>query len=134
MLFKKYIFAVSILTFLISGCSNSPSIIVKSGSGEQTVTANAGKKFSIQLEAQLSTGYSWKLFAAPSSLITVKEIVKTEEKDKTINEDKVGGIEIQEFIFKSMEKGELTLTFKYGEHWKKNPQYVKTSVVKVRIE
>lgn len=130
MLNKKLIIAYTVLAFLISGCTNSPAIMVKAGSGDQTVTAKAGKTFSIQLEAQLSTGYSWKLFDAPAALITVKEDVLTDKN----NGDKTGGFEIQEFVFKSMEKGELNLTFKYAQHWKKKPEYAKTSVVKVRIE
>lgn len=130
MLNKKIIAAAAILTFLVSGCTNSPAIMVKTGSGEQTVTAKAGKTFSIQLEAQLSTGYSWKMFDAPAALITVKEDVLTQKS----NGDKTGGFEIQEFVLKSMEKGEFTLTFKYAQHWKKKPDYAKTSVVKVRIE
>lgn len=130
MLNKKILAAAAVLAFLISGCTNSPSIMVKTGSGEQTVTAKAGKTFSIQLEAQLSTGYSWKLIDAPASLITVKEDVLTQKSDG----DKAGGFEIQEFIFKSMDKGERTLTFKYAQHWKKKPEYAKTSAVKVRIE
>lgn len=131
MLNKKILAAAAVLAFLISGCTSSPSIIVKAGSaGDQTVTAKAGKTFSVQLEAQLSTGYSWKLIDSPASLITVKEDVLMQKNDA----DKTGGFEIQEFVFKSMEKGELNLTFKYAQHWKKKPEYEKTSVVKVRIE
>lgn len=130
MLNKKILAAAAILAFLISGCTNSPAVLVKAGSGDQTLTAKAGKSFSIQLEAQLSTGYSWKLIDAPASLITVKEDVLTEKSDN----NKTGGFEIQEFVLKSMEKGELTLTFKYAQHWKKKPEFTKTSVVKVRIE
>jgi len=127
---KKYTLAAAIFSFLISGCSSTPAIVVKAGSGEQTITAKAGKTFSIQLEAQLSTGYSWKLAEVPASLEIIKENVLTVEKDA----DKVGGIEIQEFIFKSMAKGDLTLTFKYAQHWDKKPKHVKSSIIKVKIE
>ena len=130
MLFKKHILASAVIAVLISGCTGSPAIVVKAGSGEQTLTAKAGKNFTINLEAQLSTGYSWKLFDAPAALVTVKEDVLTDKN----NGDKTGGFEIQQFIFKSMEKGEMTLTFKYAQHWKKKPEYAKTSVVKVKVE
>jgi len=125
---KKYLFIITAIMFLFTGCTNTPDIIVKAGSGEQIIKTKAGKTFSIQLEAQMSTGYSWKLAETPASLTTVKEFVTSEKTDK------VGGIEIQEFIFKSMDKGEITLTFKYGEHWKKKPEFVKTSIIKVRVE
>ena len=115
---------------MISGCANSPAILVKSGSAGQTITAKVGKTFSISLEAQLSTGYSWKLQELPASLKIIKEDVLTEEK----NVDITGGFEIQEFVFKSMEKGDLTLTFNYAQHWKKKPEFVKTSTVTVKVE
>ena len=128
MLIKKCLLASAIFMLLISGCTTSPSVVVKAGSADQTVTAKADKLFSIQLDAQLSTGYSWKIADVPVSIQVIKEVVKTEEKDKT------GGVDIQEFIFKSAQKGEITLTFRYGEHWKEKPQYIKTSVIKVKVE
>ncbi len=130
MTFKKYIFSITIFAFLFSGCANSPEILVKSGSGDQTITAKAGKTFSVSLEAQLSTGYSWKLMKLPSALKIVKEEVLTEKK----NADITGGFEIQQFVFKSIEKGELTLTFNYAQHWKDKPESAKTTTVKVIIE
>ncbi len=131
MLIKYYIIAASVFMFFISGCTTTPALVVKAGSGDQTVTAKAGKAFSIQLEAQLSTGYSWKLASAPASLKIIKETVlplKETEKDIT------GGFEIQEFVLMSAEKGELTLTFNYARHWMKVPDNLKTSTVKVKIE
>ena len=128
MLLKKYICFTAILLLLISGCSNTPVIMVKTGSGDDKITAKAGKAFSVKLEAQLSTGYSWKLVDAPVSLKTIKELVISDGKSIT------GSIDVQEFVFKSPEKGDFTLTFKYGEHWKKNPQFVNSSTIKVKID
>ncbi len=130
MILKKYIIAVPFLIFLITGCTTSPAIIVKAGDRDQIVTAKAGKTFSIQLEAQLSTGYSWKLAEVPVSLKIIEENVLTDKSDT----DKTGGYETQEFVFRSKEKGEVTLTFRYGRHWKGKPDYAKISVVKVKVE
>jgi inhibitor of cysteine peptidase len=130
MSFKKYIFLLTVLTLLISGCANSQEIIVKAGSGDQTITAKAGKIFSIAIEAQLSTGYSWKLQELPASIKIVKEAVLTEKKNVNIT----GGYEIQEFVFRSSEKGDFTLTFNYAQHWKKKPEFEKTTTIRVRIE
>jgi predicted secreted protein len=130
MLFKKYIFSLTLLTLLISGCANSQEIIVKAGSGDQTITAKAGKIFSIVIEAQLSTGYSWKLQELPASIKIVKEAVLSEKK----NVDITGGYEIQEFVFKSTEKGDFTLTFNYAQHWKKKPEFEKTTTIKIKVE
>ena len=115
------------LFILFIGCSE-PMVKVKAGDDNQAVRANVNKNFSIKLESKLSTGFSWKLTEYPEYLSIVKEDVKTEETNKT------GGVDIQEFILKSTAKGEFDLTFQYGEHWKKDPQYVKASKIKVIIE
>jgi predicted secreted protein len=124
----KYIFPVVLSLGLFAGCSEKPVVIVQAAQGEQVVTAKSGKLFSIQLKGQMSTGYSWKLAEIPASMEVVKENVISEEKDLA------GGIDTQEFVFKSSAKGDFVLTFRYGEHWKKKPKYVKTSTVKVRID
>lgn len=128
MTFKQFISITPLVLFLVSGCVSSPAVVVKAGSGEQTITAKTGSTFAVKLESQMSTGYSWKLNDVPSSVKIIKESVLTETKDIA------GGIDIQEFVFKAVEKGDLTLTFRYGEHWKEKPRYVKTSTINVKIE
>ena len=123
----KNILPIALFILFTSGCSE-PMIKVKNGDDNPIVKAKANKNFSIQLESKLSTGFSWKLMEYPKDLSIVQENVKTEESNKT------GGTDIQEFILKSTAKGEFTITFQYGEHWKKNPQYVKTTKIKVNIE
>ena len=124
----KLLLAVALSVFMFAQCAEKPVLLVQADSGEQAVTAKSGKLFTVQLRGQLSTGYSWKLTEIPASFQLIKENVKTEEKDKA------GGVDIQEFIFKSVEKGDFILTFRYAEHWKKKPKYVKTSTVKIRVE
>jgi predicted secreted protein len=127
MTFIKNILPIALFILFISGCSES-MIKAKDGDDNQLVRVKVNKNFSIQLESKLSTGFSWKLMEYPEYLSIVKEDVKTEESNKT------GGIDIQEFILKSTAKGEFTITFQYGEHWKKDPQYVKASKIRVIIE
>jgi len=126
MYLKKFLSIVLFVLF-ISGCSE-PMVKVKEGDDNQLIKARVNKNFSVQLESRLSTGFSWKLMEYPKDISIVKEDVKTEQTNKT------GGIDIQEFILKSSAKGKFDLTFKYGEHWKKNPEYINTSKVKVIIE
>lgn len=130
MILKRYIFSLAILAFLFSGCGNTPGIFIKTGAGDQTISAKSGKSFSISLEAQLSTGYSWKLQELPASLEIVKEDVRTDKK----NVDITGGFEIQEFVFKSRKKEDVILKFNYAQHWKKTPVFEKTANVKVKVE
>jgi predicted secreted protein len=124
-LIKKFLPIVLFILFI--GCSE-PMVKVKSGDDNQAVRGKVNKNFQVQLESKLSTGFSWKLVEYPEYLSIVKEDVKTEETNKT------GGTDIQEFILKSAAKGEFDLTFQYGEHWKKDPQYIKASKIRVIIE
>jgi len=123
---KKFL-AAALLIFTISAC-NETMVRVQDGNSDNQIRAKINKNFSIQLESQLSTGFSWKLMEYPEYLSIVQENVRTEENNKT------GGIDIQEFILKSSSKGEFEILFQYGEHWKKNPKYEKSSKIKVVIE
>jgi predicted secreted protein len=98
-------------------------------SGESIVKAKAGKTVAIQLKSQLSTGYSWKVMEMPEALTLVKENVITDAKTLDIT----GGYEIQEFIFKASKTGGLVI-LKYGEHWKKKPQYINTASITIVVE
>jgi len=128
MFIKKFILSIPLILFIFSGCVTTPAVVVKGGYEDKIITAKPGSTFSVQLESQLSTGFSWKLAELPASVRIIKEDVLTGSKNIT------GGTDIQEFIFKTSEKGGITLTFNYGEHWKEKPKFVKTSKVKVIIE
>ncbi len=117
-----------ILSLLITvGCASENVSLMVGDSGDSVVRAKAGKTVSILLKSQLSTGYSWKAMEIPESLTLVKENVITDE--KTIP----GGYELQEFVFKTSKTGGVVV-FKYAEHWKKKPVYVKTAKIKVETE
>lgn len=124
---KFFTYFLCMALFAIS-CAAGPVITNTSGKGEETVTVKKGQTFSIRLDSQLSTGFSWKAVEIPARLVLKDEKIKTEESGKT------GGIDIQEFIFTAGNTGEAVLLFKYGEHWKKNPEYIKTFKVNVSIK
>ena len=128
MLSIKNILPIALLILTISGCGESMVTVRGASDDGQIVKAKVNTKFLIQLESKLSTGFSWKLTEYPEYLSIVQEGVKTEERNKT------GGIDIQEFILKSSERGEFTITFQYGEHWKKKPKYEKSSKIKMVIQ
>lgn len=114
-----------LLSVFIYSCASSPSISISEG--ESVIKTKAGKTFSVKLDSQLSTGYSWKITEIPQDITIIEEKVYTEESEKT------GGRDIQEFIFKSNKKGG-SIVFKYGEHWKTNPSYIKTAKVTLQVE
>jgi predicted secreted protein len=119
---------ISALSIIAGGASKPVTVMVKD-SGNSAVKAKAGKTIAIQLKTQLSTGYSWKIMEMPDTLTLVKENIITDEKTIQIT----GGYEIQEFIFRASKTGGVVI-FKYGEHWKKKPEYVNTSKITIEIE
>jgi len=124
---KLFSFFLSALILTVSCAANT--VITKSaGSDEESLTLKRGETFSIKLDSQLSTGYSWKAVEISDKLILKKETVKTEESGKT------GGIDIQEFVFSTKSSGKALILLKYGEHWKKNPEYIKTFKVNIEIK
>lgn len=114
---------------IVTGCASKPVTLMVRDSGDAVVKAKSGKTVSIQLKSQLSTGYSWKVMEMPDTLILVKENVITDE--KTVMQ--TGGYEIQEFIFRTSKTGGVVI-FRYGEHWKKKPDYVNTSKITIQVE
>lgn len=126
---KKILVALISSLAIAAGCASKPVTVMVKDSGESIVKAKAGKTVAIQLKSQLSTGYSWKVMEMPEALILVKENVITDAKTLDIT----GGYEIQEFIFKASKTGGLVI-LKYGEHWKKKPQYINTASITIVVE
>lgn len=124
---KIFTFFLCAALFAMS-CAATPVITNTSGKNEESLSVKRGQAFSIRLDSQLSTGFSWKAVEIPARLVLKDEKIKTEESGKT------GGIDIQEFIFTAGNTGEAVILFKYGEHWKKNPEYIKTFKVNVSIK
>jgi predicted secreted protein len=126
---KKILVALISSLAIAAGCASKPVTVMVKDSGESIVKAKAGKTVAIQLKSQLSTGYSWKVMEMPEALTLVKENVITDAKTLDIT----GGYEIQEFIFKASKTGGLVI-LKYGEHWKKKPQYINTASITIVVE
>lgn len=75
------------------------------------ININAGKKFSVELPSNKSTGYRWQLSPMPDGatlqLLSSKYIASKQAKEKV----GAGGKDI--FTFKSLKKGDTKLAFIY---------------------
>ena len=128
-MFNKNLVSLFLAALILTiSCAAHPVVTKSSGSDEEYLTVQKGQNFSIRLDSQLSTGFSWKAVEISNILKLKDEKVKTEESDKT------GGIDIQEFIFTPLKPGKAALLFQYGEHWKKDPKFIKAFKVKVNIQ
>lgn len=103
--------------------SNVPGYVASAGNHTFEVTADTA--VDIELKSQLSTGFSWKLVSQlPQGIVLETESVRTS------GDNKAGAEDVQVFRLIAR-KGEYTLIFKYGEHWKKKPEYKETSTIKL---
>ncbi len=128
-MFKKISTALASVTILtVISCATGPDVTVQGRKGGENFKVPLKKTIALQLEAQLGTGYSWKLMESPEILVLTKENIITEEQNKT------GGTDLQQFIFRGIKKGKANLVFKYGEHWKKKPKFIKTYKASVTVE
>ncbi len=95
----------------------------------QQIHANVGKQFSITLDANHTTGYSWKLATTldPNVLATMG----TDYKENSSGRVGAGGEEIWTFLPKG--KGTVELEFQYQRPFEKDVPPVKTAKFEVNI-
>ena len=100
--------------------------------GEDTrpvaVTAAPGEEFTITLEENASTGFTWGYIADPAEGLTE---VSNEFIEPDI--DVVGAAGSRQFVFKAEEAGSFTLTFQYARTFEETGEPALTRVFEVRI-
>jgi predicted secreted protein len=95
-----------------------------------TIEAKAGDTFTIPLEANHTTGYSWRLAQTPDPAI-LKQAGEKYEED---NSGGVGAGGVETWTFQAMAKGTVTLVFEYARPFEKNVPPAKTSKFKITIK
>jgi len=95
-----------------------------------TIETKAGDTFTIPLEANHTTGYSWRLAQPPDPAI-LKQLGEKYEEDNSGGVG-VGGVET--WTFQAMAKGATTLVFEYARPFEKNVPPAKTSKFRITIK
>ena len=95
-----------------------------------TIETKVGDTFTIPLEANHTTGYSWRLAQPPDPAI-LKQLGEKYEEDNSGGVG-VGGVET--WTFQAMAKGATTLVFEYARPFEKNVPPAKTSKFKITIK
>ena len=95
-----------------------------------TIEAKVGDTFTIPLEANHTTGYSWRLAQQPDPAI-LKQLGKKYDED---NSDRVGAGGVETWTFQAMAKGTATLVFEYARPWEKEAAPVDTAKYRVIIK
>jgi inhibitor of cysteine peptidase len=95
-----------------------------------TIESKVGDTFTIPLEANHTTGYSWRLAQPPDPAI-LKQLGEKYEED---NSGGVGAGGVETWTFQAIAKGATTLVFEYARPFEKNVPPAKTSKFRITIK
>ena len=92
---------------LISGCSSA-----KARNDANAINTSIGSEFTITLDSNPSTGYSWQENIDETMLVLVGKSYEGKGQEGIVG---AGGIET--FTFKALKKGQTTITLNYRQPW-----------------
>jgi predicted secreted protein len=112
------------------GDSQSAATAADTNAAPTAIAATVGKTFTISLEGNRTTGYSWKL----ATKLDPKRLKKIGETYAPTHPGLAGSGEINKFTFRAIAAGTATLTFTYSRPWEKNTPPAKTATYKITVE
>ncbi len=118
----------------ISTSSEGASAVNQSKAVNKTITAVTGQTFTIKLQQNTTTGYSWSYKADPQ-LKFIKEAevspipASTNEKDAPI----VAAPNDKVWTFKATKPGTYKVTFQYTRAWEKDAKPIETVVYTIKV-
>ena len=128
---KKNMCYLSLL-LLFFQCKSGPVFKATDTNNGSSFDIKKGEFFTVSLQAQLSTGFSWNADLSDESIIVQKGKPKTISLEKK-KETKTGGFELQQFTFKGIKKGSTELMLNYSQLWtKKDPIKVYKIIINVK--
>ena len=124
----KKLFGIGAAVCMFFACS-TPSFIITEGDTGKKMDVYKDSVFAVKLEAQLGTGYSWKVESGGADF---EQIGKPDV--ITSGQKKTGGIDIQVFTFKAIKAGQCELKFVYVEPWKKDSKPKKSFNILINVK
>ncbi|HOD15545.1 MAG TPA: protease inhibitor I42 family protein [Spirochaetota bacterium] len=110
-------------------CTVKPAVTVTDADNGTKVEVKTGEVLAVKLEAQLGTGFGWKVISESTALV-----LKGDPEQISPGDQKPGGPEYQTFKFKAANKGESELKFEYAEGWKKDAKPLKEYTITVIVK
>ncbi len=114
---------------LVFACTVKPAVTVTDADNGTKVEIKTGEVLAVRLEAQLGTGFGWKVISESAALV-----LKGDPEQVSPGDHKPGGPDYQTFRFKAVEKGEIDLRFQYAEGWKKDVKPLKEYAITVIVK
>jgi predicted secreted protein len=112
------------------GAAQTPATAADTNAAPTAITTTVGKTFTISLEGNRTTGYSWKL----ATKLDPKLFKKVGETYAPTNPGTPGSGEINKFTFRATGKGTATIVFNYSRPWEKNTPPAKSATYSITIE
>ncbi len=128
---KNLLLSLTLPAVILMGCHNQQASSVKSSNNSGIIETKAGETFMIKLESNPTTGYSWRLAELKSGIV---EKISNVYKQTATEERLVGSGGIEEWTFKALAKGKVTITFEYVRPWEKDVRPVKTATYLVTVK
>ncbi len=116
--------------FLSIGCANKPASSNYSADSD-IITAKSGENFSITMESNPTTGYSWSI---EEPLPEILQKVSNEYKPYNTSGNIVGSGGHEIWTFKAIAKGNTALTFQYSRPWEKDVPPIKKETYKINVK
>lgn len=121
---KKTLFCFISAILLLAGCAASSSSAVYTDP-DKTIRVNVGQEFTISLEANPTTGYTWDALSPASWLQMVEKSYKADEPVL------VGSGGVENFRFKALGQGKTVVNFVYKRSWETTSLEQKSFTVEV---
>jgi predicted secreted protein len=126
-------------TSQVPGATTKPAVNITEKSNTVAVnplkvgkinTIKVGQKFSVVLEENASTGYTWSYITNDKAIKLVSAVNKNISNDKNI----VGAPTNKIWTFKALKKGTYKIKFSYARSWEKKTPAAKTAEYTVKIK
>jgi len=112
--------------FLSIGCANKHY-----SADSDIITLKSGEIFTIALESNPTTGYSWSI---EEPLPEILQKVSNEYKPYNTSGNIVGSGGTEIWIFKAIAKGNAAITFQYSRPWEKDVPPIKKELYNISFK
>lgn len=127
---KRFSFGIAIMLLALglTACAVKPLVLGEKDSG-RTVSVKAGHRLTVELPANMTTGYSW-VVADDGDL---KQVGESDYRQSSGNRNIVGAGGVQTFKFDAAKTGSGTLKLEYRRPWEKGVAADKTWSAEVQV-
>ncbi|MFC1781457.1 protease inhibitor I42 family protein [Planctomycetota bacterium] len=116
---KRILISITVFCLILfTGCMYRQNKSAQAGGlSASMIETTVGDNFTIQLDSNPTTGYSWRLAGTLPDMLELvgSDFVMAENKENIVG---AGGVE--HWTFKAIREGETTLTFEYIRPWEQD--------------